>query len=133
MKGKYSWSESPSDEIWMHDRFDTIEDCIKDAVENYEKKPGDQIAVGICEDYVPHVDVGTLLDRANEDAYEECGEVAEGWPAFLRRKGYVDEDKLQEMMDKVFNEWLEETHQVPGFYHINPLADMVTIPGGEEK
>jgi predicted urease superfamily metal-dependent hydrolase len=131
MKGKYSWSENQSDEIWYHDRFDTIEECIRDAVDNYKKKVGDQIAVGICEDYVPHVDVDILLDRAGEDAYEECGEAAENWPAFISRKGYADADKLQEKIDKVFNEWLEETHQVPGFYHIKPLADMVTIPGGE--
>jgi predicted urease superfamily metal-dependent hydrolase len=127
MKGKYSWSENQLDEIWEHDRFDSIEECIKDAVDNYEKKPGDQIAIGICEDYIPHVDVCALLDRANEDAYEECGEVAEDWPAFIRREGYADEEKLQKKMDKVFNEWLEETNQIPGFYHIKPLADMVTI------
>jgi hypothetical protein len=131
MKGKYSWSKNQSDEIWYHERFDTIEECIRDAVDNYGKKPGDQIAVGICEDYVPHVDVNTLLDKAGEDAYEECGEVAEDWPAFSRQKGYEDADKLQEKIDKVFNDWLEETHQVPEFYSIKPLADMVTIPGGE--
>lgn len=129
MKGKYTWTENADDETWMHDRFDAIEDCIKDAIENYEKKPGDTIAVGICEDYTPHLDAGSALDRVAEDAYEVCGEVAEDWPYFERGKGYADVDKLQEKIDKVFMKWLEETKQVPGFYHIIPLADLVTIGG----
>jgi hypothetical protein len=129
----YTWTENQWDVEWRHDRFDTIDECINDAAENYGKKPGDKIAVGICEDYVPHVDVGALLDRAGEEAYEECGTVAEDWPAFNSQKGYADADKLQEKIDKVFNEWLEETHQVPGFYHIKPLTAMVIVPGGEEQ
>lgn len=133
MNSKYSWSENQSDKIWHHDRFDTIEECIRDAVEHYKKKPGDQIAVGICEDYVPHVDVDVLLDRAGEDAYEVCGEAAEDWLAFSFRNGYTDADKLQEKLDKAFHEWLEETHQVPGFYHIEPLADMITIQEEAER
>ena len=67
----------------------------------------------------------------SEDAYEEVGEVAEGWPEFENRKGYKDADKLQEKIDKAFHEWLEETGQVPGFYHIEPLADLVIIPEPE--
>jgi hypothetical protein len=133
MREKYTWNENWSDEIWNHDRFDTIEECVKDAVENYGKKPGDKIVIGICEDYEPHVDVGTILDRASEDAYETCGEVAEGWPTFIRLKGYADEDKLQEKMDKAFREWLEETNQMPGFYHILPLDGQFVIPGKEEQ
>lgn len=74
------------------------------------------------------MDVDTLLDQVSADAYEEAGEVAEGWPEFVDRKGYKDIDKLQEKIDKVFNEWLEETKQVPGFYIIQPLAELVTIP-----
>jgi hypothetical protein len=130
MEGKYTWTENQDDEIWYNDRFDSIEECIKDAI-GQGKKPGDKIAVGICEDYVPHVDVDTLLDRANEEAYEECGDVVGDWPEFIALKGYAYADKLQEKMDKAFNEWLEETHQVPHFYHIYPLSDMVEIRGGE--
>lgn len=128
MSGKYTWSNKPNDEIWYNDRFDSIEECIKDAVENYERKPGEQIAIGICEDYMPQIDVETMLERAAEDAYEEVGEVAEGWLESEQRKGYVGEEKLQERIDKVFKEWLEETKQVPNFYKIHPLSEMVTIP-----
>lgn len=73
-------------------------------------------------------DFKSKLDKVSEDAYEEVGEVAEGWPEFERWKGYKGVDELQEKLDKVFNEWLEETKQVPGFCHVQPLADLVMIP-----
>jgi len=127
---KYTWTDNLDDELWCNGRFATVEECVADAV-SQGREPGERIAVGICEDFEPHVDAGTLLERAEEDAFEYAGEAAEGWLDFVARKGYRDEDKLQEKLDKVFKEWLEETDQMPGFYHIAPLADMVSIPGKE--
>lgn len=127
MSKEYSWTENKTDDIWHHGKFVSIEACIKDAI-NCGKKPGEKIVIGLCEDYVPHLNADTLLDQVSEDAYEEVGEVAEGWPEFISRKGYKDVEKLQEKIDKVLNEWLEETKQVPGFYHILPLEDLVIIP-----
>ena len=125
-KGKYTWSDNQTDEIWYGERFDTIEECIADA-RGTGKEIGSKIAIGICEDYIPHVDCDTLLDRLNEDAYEVCGEVAENFPYFERGKGYKDIELLQEKIDKALNEWLEETNQTPTFYHIIPLKDMYEV------
>ncbi len=130
MNKEYSWTENETDEIWYHGRFASVEECIKDAISR-GKKPGEKIAIGICENYVPQLSAGDLLDLVSEDAYEEVGEVAEGWPEFEVRKGYKDVDKLQEKIDKAFNEWLRETKQVPDFCHILPLAELVTIPKQE--
>jgi len=66
----------------------------------------------------------------SEDAYEIVGEAAEDWPKF-DRKGYRDVDKLQKKIDKAFREWLKETNQVPSFYCIHPLAELVMIPEQE--
>lgn len=128
---KYTWSDNQTDEIWHNDRFNTIEECVKDAIK-HGKHSGEEIAIGVCEDYVPCIDVDTLLDMANEDAYNEVGEVADGWLEYKIHKGYKDADKLQEKINKVFTEWLEETKQVPSFYHVVPLADMITIPENKE-
>lgn len=124
---KYSWTENETDDIWYHGKFSSVDECVKDAI-TCGKKPGEKIIVGICEDYVPRLSADTLLDQVSEDAYEEVGEVAEDWPEFVDRKGYRYVDKLQEKIDKAFSEWLEETKQVPGFYHIQPLANPVMIP-----
>lgn len=127
MSKEYSWTENQADDIWYHGKFESIEACIKDAI-SCGKKPGEKIIVGICEAYVPHLSADSLLDQVSEDAYEEVGEVAEGWPEFEDRKGYKYVDKLQDKIDKAFHEWLEETKQVPDFYRILPLADPVIIP-----
>ena len=127
MNKEYSWTENQADDIWYHGKFASVEECIKDAI-GCGKKPGEMIVIGLCEDYVPHLNVDNLLDQVSEDAHEEVGEVAEGWPEFVDRKGYEGADKLQEKINKVFHEWLEETGQVPGFYQILPLADPVIIP-----
>ena len=126
MNKEYSWTENQTDDIWYHGKFASVEECIKDAI-SCGKKPGEKIFIGICEDYIPCLNADTLLDQVSEDAYEEVGEAAEGWPEF-DRKGYKYIDKLQKKIDKAFNEWLVETKQVPCFYHIKPLADLVTIP-----
>ncbi len=111
-KVKYTWETQADREIWEHDVFDTIDECLRDAWQNYEIEPGTKIAIGICEDYVPHIDVDFFLERVGEDAYEEVGEVAEDWPCFESRKGYY---------------WLGKTNQVPNFYHILPLADLYEV------
>ena len=81
MNEKYSWTENETDDIWHHGRFSSVDECIKDAI-RCGKKPGEKIVVGICEDYVPQLSADDLLDRVSEEAYEEVGEVAEGWPEF---------------------------------------------------
>lgn len=126
MSKEYSWTDQ-RDDIWRHDKFASIEACIKDAI-CCGKKPGEKIMIGLCENYVPYASANALLEQVSEDAYNEVGEVAEDWPEFIGRKGYKDAEKLQEKLDKVLTEWLEETKQVPSFYRILPLADPVIIP-----
>ena len=73
------------------------------------------------------------MDEVIEVAYEVVGEVSVGWTEFENWKGYKDADKLHEKINKVFNSWLTETKQVPDFYHIQPLADLVIIPDLEKN
>lgn len=126
-KNEYTWNENKTDEVWGHDRFASIEECIQDAIE-YGMVPGDTIAIGICEDYVPMIDASHLLDDLGEAAYEECGEVSESWLEFERGKGYKGVEQLQIELDKVLNKWLQDTKQVPSFYRVIPLAELETIP-----
>ncbi|WP_289290387.1 hypothetical protein [Sporofaciens musculi] len=131
MNEKYSWTENETDDIWYHGKFSSVDECIKDAI-SCGKKPGEKIVIGLCEDYVPQLSVDALLDQVSEDAYEEVGDIAEGWPELEVRKGYKYADKLQEKIDKAFNEWLLETKQEPSFYHILPLADLAIIPDTQQ-
>lgn len=113
---KYTWNESEKDELWHHDCFDTVEECIKDAKENYGYKAGETIAVGITEPFVVSIDARDVLERLEEDAYEECGEASEGW------LDYKNIGKLSEKLTECVNEWLKETNQEPGFYRIHSIS-----------
>ena len=115
---KYTWSESENDELWSHGLFDTVKECIKDAKENYDYKIGETIAVGITEPFVVNVDGSDILERLEEDAYEECGEASEGWLSCP----YKDIEKLSERLTECVNEWLKETNQEPSFYHIHSIS-----------
>lgn len=114
---KYTWSESKNDELWQHDCFDTVEECIKDAKENYDYKVGETIAVGITEPFVVSIDGSDVLERLEENAYEECGEASEGW----LNTPYENIEKLSERLTECVNEWLKETDQEPSFYHIHSI------------
>ena len=80
-KKEYAWANSKTEEVWSNGPFDSIAACIADA-KAQGKEIGTKIAIGICQNYVPHVDCDTLLDRLNENAIDECGDVAENFPEF---------------------------------------------------
>lgn len=112
--GKYTWSSNESDELWQHDCFDTVDECIKDAKENYGYAIGETIAIGETASFVVNIDAERVLENLEEDAYEECGEAAERWIDY--KKGSLN--KLSEKLTQCVNEWLKETEQEPSFYHI---------------
>ena len=37
----YTWMDYPNADIWNHDTFETIQECIDDAKENYLMKQGE--------------------------------------------------------------------------------------------
>lgn len=125
-KGQYTWNTREDGEDWDNDRFDTIEECLQDAWQN-DVEPGTMIVIGIREDYEPIINVDDVLERVGEDAYEEVGEVAEDWPAFVSRKGYYGAEELEKELNRVFQEWLVKTNQVPDFYKIYPLEDLYEV------
>lgn len=119
----YSWSENEHDELWQHGRFGSIEDCIADAKENYEMKPGDTIAVGECFIHEVYVDANDVLEILENEAYENCGEAAEGW---VDRTG-DQEEELSEALTECVRKWLKKTGNEPKFWHIDSVRT-ITIP-----
>ena len=78
----YTWMDYPNAEIWNHDCFETIEECIQDAKDNY-KIDSDMIYVGECKDVsIGGIDLDDILCRVEEDMYEQVGEVSEGWDIY---------------------------------------------------
>lgn len=118
---KYTWEYSGDVEYWTKDIFDSVEDCILDAKENYDVKEGSTIAIGEPVYFEPYVDACNILDCIEEDAYEEHGEVAESWDAYDYKK---DKEKLEELSDKlteIVRQWLKDNDTYPNFYNVTNI------------
>ena len=125
---RYTWTNNPDDEIWGNDCFDTIEECIKDAVSSGYKK-GDTIAIGEVVEFIPRVSGYSVLDGLETDAYEECGEVSEGWIDYSKE----EVEKLSDKLTSVIQEWLKETNQEPTFYSIQNIKVVFIVEKNKDK
>lgn len=115
---KYTWEYSGDVEYWTKDIFDSVEDCILDAKENYDVKEGSTIAIGEVVFWEPYVDAFRVLERVEEVAWYECGEAADCWNSYDYKK---DKEKLEELSDKlteIVRQWLKDNGTYPGFYRI---------------
>lgn len=124
----YSWSRNKDDELWTNGTFETINDCIQEAVSGYEYQSGDTIAVGVVALFEPFVDIDCILERLEENAYEECGEAAESW--YISGRGDKNAeawDELQDGVNKLVLKYLEKIGEKPGFYRIEDIR-VVEIP-----
>ena len=124
----YSWSGNKDDELWNYGIFETIDDCIQEAVNGYEYHSGDTIAVCTVALFEPSVDIDCMIERLEENAYEECGEAAESWYIFGRGDKNTEAwDDLQNGVNKLVLEYLEKISEKPGFFRIEDVH-MVEIP-----
>lgn len=115
---KYTWEYNDDTELWYNDLFDTVEDCIADARDNYMVEIGETIAVGEVIPYEPYVMADNILDELEEDAYEECGEVAEDWEAYSWTDDKASLDELSNKLTEIVRQWLKDNGTYPYFYKI---------------
>ena len=120
----YIWNEYENDEIWYHDMFETEEECIADAIENYDIGLGETIAIGRVYEYVPYPDVDRMLEQMEEDAYEECGDVAYDWDVSIRKGNEEAYDELCADVANAVNKYLKKIGMTPNFHKI---TDVYTI------
>lgn len=116
-----TWNRLNNDGLWMHSQFETEAECIKDATDNYEMKTGDSILIGTVNPYIVSVGAEDVLERLEEQAYDECGEAAESWNTFDTKINNEALDKLSEELTECVNRYLESVHEKPSFYHIEEI------------
>lgn len=110
----YSWAEREDQEIWNSGMFETVEDCIRDAIESGYIY-GDTIYVGLCVDVeIGGIDLSHQLEAVEENMYDQVGKVSEGWDISgiteKRRSIYkLYEERLQELVKNYIREIGEET------------------------
>lgn len=114
---KYTWETDETD-IWRHDVFDTVEDCILDAKENYCIETGTEIVVGEVVPWEPYVDAFDILNELQFQAYDECGEITENWYSYDCKKDKEKVQQLSEKLTEIVKLWLKENDTYPNFYTI---------------
>lgn len=126
----YIWNENEHDEIWYLDIFETEEECVEDAIKNYNMMPGETIFIGKIYEYVPYPDVDIMLERMENDAYEECGDVTDWWEISNRKYNPEAFDELCEKVNTAVDEYLKKIGMMPNFYKIKDVHKVII---GEEE
>lgn len=130
-KQQYAWTDKATDDIWCGGPCDSIEECVKEAIDcGYED--GSTIAVGLIERYkVEYINGDHIIELLQEEAYDEIGEVTDDWLDSVTME--QREDLSNRLLTTVL-EWLKEYKHEPSFYKVHPLAEpvVITIRGADQ-
>lgn len=124
------------DDIWNDNyEFNSKEEAITYGKENFhaivEEETGEifnhnlhyeNFYVGKVERFAPSVDTDRVLEDISENAYDELGEVAEEYLYIVNKEEFK---LLENKLNKVLNEWLDETNNHPTFYNV---VDIEKVP-----
>lgn len=126
---EYSWTRTLSDEIWRNGKYDSIQECVVEAL-NCGYTLEDTFAIGLVEPYEINYDFADLItERLADDAYEEVGEVAEDWLYKIPKEHM---DNLNDRITSIVKGWLEEIKETPSFYKILPIKECTLNEALEE-
>ena len=124
------------DDIWDSiNEFNSKEEAILYGKENfeeiYEEEKGEKFDsriyskvfyVGKIERFIPSINVDSLLDDIVDNAYDEVGEVAEGFLSLISKEEY---DLLEERLNEALSEWLDETRNQPTFWKVSNVEKVI--------
>lgn len=114
-EGKWKYQIGEID-LWLGDEYGTREEAIEACKKEYEYDPkgyeGKACYVGEVDNYNAFFDGESIIDYLQEDAWSECGEVADGFLC-----GIADEqiEELQDKLNDVLQEWLTKHDLQPTF------------------
>ena len=137
MSKKYYWNFNDHAELW-YSYDDNIKDCIvqaREEVDEYKAEEGieeeiQSVFIGELKEFKPSVCVDRVLDFIVDDAYDEVGELAEG---FLDGVSNDVELELEEDLNKVLNKWLDKHKLSPCFGAIEDVKEYDLETGDEVK
>lgn len=125
---KYSWNFNRDDELWYNGSEDSIEDCIEAAKqvvtdEDYQTdEPPQKVYIGENIPYIPAVDVESILEHLQEQAYDQCGEVGYDWDAYDHKKK-EEMQELEEKLNEVVSEWLKKYNYYPNMWNVENIKE----------
>lgn len=123
----YYWNFNKTADFW-HRSKNTIEECIEQA--KIEAEDESIVYIGEIEKFMPYIDGDSILDKITNYAYDEHGEVSEGW---LEK---VESDIVDELSDDLTNtllRWLDRHGLSPEFGNIKNIKAYDLKTGKEIK
>lgn len=115
----YTWEYDKDSELWRHDVFDTVEECVEDAKSELLSDAIKTIAVGEVQKYEITIDATDVLDGIEEQAYYECGDASDGWNTYNYKTDREDLDELSDQLSQCVTEWLKKKNNLPHFYSVD--------------
>lgn len=136
---KYAWDFDIDSEFWNNGTFDSVEECIEDAIQYLTTAIDDSdeypklVYIGNVREFVPKIGALHILERLEEQAQEECGEIGEDWDAYH----YDEKERIAELEDalnKVVIDWLTKYNRMPNFYTVENIMEYpLNIDAGEGR
>lgn len=120
--GKFSYSFYP--DIHYSCEYNSVEEALEDArtdkkyLQCYREKK--TVYIGKVCKFEPKVFSDIVVERIQEDAYDEAGEIAEDYLMYTSQK---DMSKLNEMLTETFNKWAKETGNEPNFFTVEEIQE----------
>lgn len=111
---QYAWNTDENAEMWEHNTFDTVGECLADAIRNECANPGDTVYVGECVLFEISVDAALVLEDLEQQAGDFAGEVGMDWADDV----LIQRDKTEELseeLSKVVIKWLKKYNAYPNF------------------
>ena len=115
MMNKIDWCHSHDGENFTSDSFDTKEEAIADAIENYEYTT---FYIGKAVEHEPYIDADDIFERLNEQACDQCGEYAENYLYYVKEE---DKEKFEKAINDIFKKWAKETKNNPTFFTVEDI------------
>lgn len=118
-KIQYAWNAKGYGYGW-NGEYDSVKECIEDAKQTDNLKPGDTILVGKAKK--AEINAGMFMNEVLEEITNymvgEYGEYADEWN-IVEEKGREEIlDRYKQRMTDLFNEYIKEIKQEPKFYDV---------------
>lgn len=126
----YTWMEYPNTEMWNKDTFETIEECVEDAKKHYFIGCGDVIYIGECKPAtIGGIYLDDVLERVEEDMYEQVGDVAYDWDISSTKGPYENRqsiyDKYNKKLEKLVKDYIKEIEEGSKFYTVTNVQEVI--------
>lgn len=125
------------DGVWYGEPFDTKEEATEYGISQYKKHRDkertelfgdfdsdydiDVFYIGKSRGYIPEIDAYRVIEDQQMMAYDECGEVSNGWLDDVTNE---EMKSLQKILSIAFKSWLELNHRFPSFYCIDDIEEV---------